>query len=160
MPFKRLPRPITIEMASRATTLINSFNRKGNVHPVLSAREIVTGQCFVTPFCHFGDLVMAYNTKASNNTGTQRAVYLLYIRPNDSGTGYYIYNMTTKQVISSPKVIMKEMDQAFVDLIDEIGKEEKQPVGVEFQSLSGQTIDDIYDPAWNNPDYVPSTFCY
>ena len=43
MPFKRLPHAITIEMASRATTLINSFNCKGNVHPVLSAREIVTG---------------------------------------------------------------------------------------------------------------------
>ena len=51
---------------------------------------------------------------------------------------------------------MKEMDQAFVDLIDKIGEEEKQPVGVEFQSLSGQTIDSIYDPAWNDPDYVPS----
>ena len=48
------------------------------------------------------------------------------------------------------------MDQAFVDLIDKIGEEEKQPVGLEFQSLSGQTIDDIYDPAWNDPDYVPS----
>ena len=32
MSFKRLPCAITIEMASRATTLINSFNRKGNVH--------------------------------------------------------------------------------------------------------------------------------
>ena len=49
------------------------------------------------------------------------------------------------------------MDQAFVDLIDKIREEEKQPVGVEFQSLSGQTIDDIYNPAWNDPDYVPST---
>ena len=111
MPFKRLPRAITIEMASKATTLINSFNRKRNVHPVLSAREIVTGQRFVTPIYHFGDLVMAYNTKASNDTGTQRAVYLLYIRPNDAGTARYIYNMTTKQVISSPKVITKEMDK-------------------------------------------------
>ena len=79
MPFTRLPRAITIEMTSRATTLINSFNRKGNVHPVLSAREIVTGRRFITPICHFGDLVMAYNTKASNDTGTQRAVYSLYI---------------------------------------------------------------------------------
>ena len=156
MPFKRLPCAITIEMALRATTLINSFNCKGNVHPVLSAREIVTEGRFVTPIGHFGDIVMAYNTKASNDTGTQRAVYSLYIRPNGAGTAHYVYNMTTKQVISSPKIIMKEMDQAFVDLIDKIGKEEKQPVGVEFQSLSGQTIEDIYDLAWNNPDYVPS----
>ena len=51
---------------------------------------------------------------------------------------------------------MKGLDQAFVDLTDKIGEEEKQPVGVEFQSLSGQTIDDIYDPAWDDPDYVPS----
>ena len=48
------------------------------------------------------------------------------------------------------------MDQAFVDLIDKIGEEEKQPVGIEFQSLDGQTIDDIYDPAWNDRNYIPS----
>ena len=48
------------------------------------------------------------------------------------------------------------MDQAFVDLIDKIREEEKQLVGVEIQSLSGQTIDDIYDPAQDDPDYVPS----
>ena len=64
--------------------------------------------------------------------------------------------MTTKRVISSPKVIIKEIDQAFIDLINKIGEEEKQPVRVEFQSLSGQTIDNIYDPAWNDPDYVLS----
>ena len=96
---------------------------------------------------------MAYNTKASNDTGTQRAVYLLYIRPNNTGTAHYVHNMTTKRVISSPKVILKKMDQIFIDLIDKIGKEEKQPVGVEFQSLSGQTIDYIYDPVWNEPNY-------
>ena len=73
-PFKRLPRSITIEMASRATTLINSFHCKRSIHPVLSARELVTGRWFITPIYHFGDLVMAYNTKASNDTGTQRAM--------------------------------------------------------------------------------------
>ena len=48
------------------------------------------------------------------------------------------------------------MDQVFINLIDKIGKEEKQPVGVEFQSLSGQTIDDIYGQVWNEPNYQPS----
>ena len=48
------------------------------------------------------------------------------------------------------------MDQVFIDLIDKIGKEEKRPVGVKFQSLSGQTIDDIYDPEWNDPNYQPT----
>ena len=89
---------------------------------------------------------MAYNTKAPNDTGTQQAVWSLYIRPNDAGTAHYVYNMTTKQVILSPKVILKQMDQVFICLIDTIGEEEKQPVGVEFQSLSGQIIDNIYDP--------------
>ena len=89
-------------------------------------------------------------------SSTQQAVYLLYIRPNDAGTADYVYYMTTKRVISSPKVIIKKMDQVFIDLIDRISKEENQPVGVEFQSLSGQTIDDIYDPAWNDPNYLPS----
>ena len=96
---------------------------------------------------------MVYNTKASNDTGTQQAVYLLYIRPNDAGTAHYVYNMTATQVILSPKVILKKMDQVFINLIDKIGKEEKQLVGVEFQSLSGQTIDNIYDPEWNDPNY-------
>ena len=48
------------------------------------------------------------------------------------------------------------MDQVFIDLIDRIGEEEKQPFGVEFQSLSGQMIDNIYDPEWNDPNYQPS----
>ena len=48
------------------------------------------------------------------------------------------------------------MDQVFIDLIDKIGEEEKQLVGVEFQSLSGQTIDDIYDPDQNDSNYQPS----
>ena len=38
IPFKWLPRAITIEMASRATTLINLFNCKGNVHPSISSK--------------------------------------------------------------------------------------------------------------------------
>ena len=74
MLFKRLPHLVTIEMMLRAVTLINLFHCKGNVHSVLSAREIVERRCFITPMCHFGNLVMAYNTKTSNDTGTERAV--------------------------------------------------------------------------------------
>ena len=75
---------------------------------------------------------MVYNTKASNDTITQQAVWSLYIRPNDAGTAHYVYNMTTKQAILLPKVILKQMDQVFINLIDRIGEEEKQPVGVDF----------------------------
>ena len=120
MPFDALPINVTIEMVARAVLLINSFNRKAGVHKVLSPREIVEGRQFTPPFCHFGDLVMAYNTQASNDTEVERAFYALYIKPNEGGTAHYVYNMKTKQIVSSPKVIVKTMTDQFVDIVNKI----------------------------------------
>ena len=86
MRFKVLPKAVTVEMVSRSVTLINSFNRKSGVHAVISPRKIVEMRNFITLFCQFDDLVMEYNTLASNNIGVERAIFGLYLKPNNAVT--------------------------------------------------------------------------
>ena len=41
IPYKRLPRRLTIEMVRRVVVLINSFHRKSCVHPVMSPQQLL-----------------------------------------------------------------------------------------------------------------------
>ena len=50
-----------------------------------------------------GELVMAYDTNASNKTLYPRAFYALYIGPNNSGTGHSVFKLSTKQLLTTPK---------------------------------------------------------
>ena len=44
---------------------------------------------------HEGKLAIAYNNNASNKTLFPRTFYVLYIVLNDSGTGHFIFNLST-----------------------------------------------------------------
>ena len=55
MPFKKLPRRLTIEMVRWLVVLINSFHRKSGVHPVMSPCQILFGRKFKTPMCNWGN---------------------------------------------------------------------------------------------------------
>ena len=48
---------------------------------------------------HKGELVIAYNTKAGNNTLCPRVFYVLYIEPNDDGNGRLIYKLSTDYIL-------------------------------------------------------------
>ena len=48
---------------------------------------------------HKGELVIAYNTKAGNNTLCPRVFYILYIKPNDNSNGHLIYKLSTDQIL-------------------------------------------------------------
>ena len=97
--FKKYPKRLTIEMVKRVTVLINSFRRKSGVHPVLSPRQILSGKKFKTPLCKIGELVMAYNIKASKNTLRSIAIYALCIGPNNSSTSHSVFKLSTKQLL-------------------------------------------------------------
>ena len=43
---------------------------------------------YKTPLCKFGELVMAYEPKSSNNTSVPRCFYALYLYPNENGSGH------------------------------------------------------------------------
>jgi hypothetical protein len=46
------------------------------------------GRGFKTPLSKFGELVMAYEPKSSNDTGMPQAFYALYLYPNENGSGH------------------------------------------------------------------------
>ena len=95
-PFDRSPKRFTIEILKRVVVFINSFRRKSGVHPEMTPRQILFGKKFKTLLCKIGKLVMAYDVTADNKTTKPRALYALYIGPNDSGTGHQVFKLATK----------------------------------------------------------------
>ena len=63
-------------MITRTVTLINSFARRTLAHKTMSPRRIMYGRGFKTPLCKFGELVMAYEPKSSNDTLRQKKYFL------------------------------------------------------------------------------------
>ena len=86
-------------MTKRATILINSFRRKSGVHAVMSPRQILFGKKFKTPLCKMGEFVLAYDVKSNSKTLKPRALYALYIGPNDEGTGQSVFKLSTKTML-------------------------------------------------------------
>ena len=61
------------------------------------------GSTFRSPLCKIRKLVMVYNRKASINIFHPRTFYMLYIGPNDSGTGHSVFKLLVKQLLTTPK---------------------------------------------------------
>ena len=80
----------------------------------MSPRQILFGKKFETLLCKIGELAMAYDVTASNNTIHQRAFFALYIGPNDSSTDHIVFKLSTKQLITTPKCKPKPMAENIV----------------------------------------------
>ena len=91
----------------------------------MSPRRIMYGRGFKTPLCKFGELVMAYEPKSSNDTGMPRAFYALYLYPNENGSGHVVFSLKLKTRRSTQKCIPQPMAQDIIDIVNEMGKEEK-----------------------------------
>ena len=50
-----------------------------------------------------GELMMAYDIKTSNKTLYPGTLCVLYIRPNDGGTGHSVFKFSTKQLLPTSK---------------------------------------------------------
>lgn len=90
----------------------------------MSPRQIIYGRKFQAPMCKVGELVMGYNTTASNDMGVPRAFYGLYIETNENGTGHRVIKLKTKRPVKTPRCIPKPMSQDMIDRINKLGEEE------------------------------------
>ena len=95
------------------------------------------GRGFKTSLCKFGELVMAYEPKCSNDTGVPRSFYALYLYPNENGSGHVVFSLKLKTTMSTQKCIPQPMTQDIIDLVNEMGKEEKVRDGIEFSRVDG-----------------------
>ena len=144
MPFTHIPRRLTIEMVRAATVLINSIPRKGGVHDAMSARELITGKKLQIPLCRVGEFVIAHNY-TSSDVEKPRGFDALYLRPNDNGSGHFVFNIATKRVVLVPRCTPAPMTDTTIATVNAAGKAEKQPEGISFADLDGTVRLEDYD---------------
>ena len=99
MPFVKIPKRLVIEIVKSVMILVNSLPRCGGVHNTMSSRELVTGKTLKMPKCKIGKYVHEHHP-TSNDTKKPRTLDGLYLRPNNNGTGHWIFKLKTKQAIS------------------------------------------------------------
>merc|ERR1712086_1076654 len=95
--IKRIPVRLMRELVMSTVKMINSIERKGGVHPVMSPRQIVTGMRMKLPPYPPGSCVYGIPGKTSNSIDNMRGFAALYLRPNDGGGGHFVYNIATMQ---------------------------------------------------------------
>jgi hypothetical protein len=105
MPFTKVPKRLLMEVVYTVVQLMNATNRKGGVHPTMSPRQIVTGKKLLIPPFMPGAYVYRVPGGSSNSVEKSRTFDALYLRPNDGGDGHFVYNISTKQRNSVPRVI-------------------------------------------------------
>ena len=103
--IKRIPSRLMRELIVSTIKMINSIRREGGVHPVMSSSQIVAGRKLILPQCPPGAVVYAVKGDSSNNVDEMRTSDALYLRPNDSGGGHFVYNINTMQRTSACRVI-------------------------------------------------------
>ena len=137
-----------------AVVLINSFWRKSGVHPVISPRQILFGKKFKTPLCKIGELVMAYDVTADNKTTTPRAFYVLYIGPNDGGTGHRVFKMSIRRMVTTPKCKPIPMPDDVIKVVNNLGEQDDMPTGIKFRNMHKEsTLSDLFaDEDLNDDD--------
>ena len=137
LPFKKLPKRLLMEIVYTVFQLMNAVRRKGGVHPTMSARQIVTGKKLIIPPFMPGALVYGVPGGSSNSVEKMRTFEALYLRPNDGGGGHFVYNISTKQINSVPRVIglagkAIPMINEIIKTINDQGTNENQPEGLVF----------------------------
>jgi hypothetical protein len=85
--IKKVPKKIMIEIVYATAKLVNLIRRKGEVHPVMSPRQIVTGRRLVIPPFPPGAFVYAVPGASISSVDKSRAFDTLYMRPNEEGGG-------------------------------------------------------------------------
>ena len=97
---------------------------------------------------------MKFNVTSSNNMGKSRVFFGPYISTSDNRTSYNTIKLLTKNVVMTPKYIVKPLAQGMIDIVSQMGKEESQSEGLQFNGLDdGVMINDPYNLIWQDPYY-------
>jgi len=115
------------------------------VHSVTSPKQIIFRKKFKTSLCKMGELVLAYDVQFNNKTSKPRALYALYIGPNDGSTGHSVFKLSTKNMITTPRCKPVPMPDNVIEVVNQMRKDEGMPDGTVFRNiLKESTLDDMY----------------
>ena len=101
----------------------------------MSPRQILFGKKLKPPLCKIGELVMAYDVTADNKTTTPRALYDLYIGPNNGGTGHQVFKLSNKRMITTPKCRPVPMPDDVIKIVNDLGEQDEMPNRIEFLNI-------------------------
>ena len=79
-----------------------------------------------------GELVLAYDVKSNNKTSKPRALYALYIGPNDGGTGHSVSKLSTKKMIITSKCKPIPMPNNVIEVVNQMEEDDGSPDGIVF----------------------------
>ena len=143
MPFERVPRRFLIELVNQTTILINPIPRRGGVHDVISARQLVTGKVLHVLKYKIREYVHGH-IPTTNNTNKPRTTEGLYIGASNNRSRHYIFKLKTKEMISVLRVTAVTLLELVINLVDKMGREKSEVEGIEFWDIFGNiTINNI-----------------
>ena len=120
MPYKVLPRRMTIEMVHRVVILINSISQKDSLHSIILLRELVTGKKFRCPTIRIGQYIQGI-VGGTNDTDKERSIDALYLGRANNGSGHVVFKLDTKTAVSVNMVVVIPTPITIIDRIYEMG---------------------------------------
>ena len=120
----------------------------------MSPRQILFGKKFKILLCKIGELVMVYDVTADNKTSIPRAFYALYIGPNDSGTGYQVFKLLSKRLVTTPKFKLIPIPDDVIQAVNDMGIQEVMPNEIKYRNIHHEsTLADLFaDKDLNDDD--------
>ena len=159
LPFRKIPRHLTIEMLYAANYWLNMFPRKGGISQTMSPRTLLTG---LTMNYHrhcrleFGEYVQTH--EEHDNSLNPRTVGALALRPTGNVQGgYFFFSLTTGKVINRMRWTRIPMPKEVIDRVERMARQEHAGTTLLFEDrnhneIIGPEQDDDDD---NDSDYDP-----
>ena len=158
LPFKKYPVRLTAELIMTQIFYWNSLPKTSGVSNTLSPRAIVTGLRIDYNHCklRFGQYVQTHE-ESSNDTGKERTVGALALRPsgNQQG-GYRFYSLSSGRVIKRNRWTVLPMPKEVTDRVHKLSR--RQEEGIEFLDRNQQPLSDEDDATDDDDDDDDSTY--
>lgn len=109
---------------------------------MMSPRQIVAGRNLILPPYPPGVVVYAVKGDSSNSVDEMGTFDALYLRPNNSGGGHFVYNIKTMQRTSACRVIgINKKTIPTTDLVIKTinSQVDREPAGADFSDINCNT---------------------
>ena len=103
---------------------------------------------------HKSELIITYDNKVGNKTLHPRASYALYIIPNEQGTGYLIYSLSTNQKVVTKDFQSVPVPEDTVETICKLDQYENKSQVVDVDTILSIVHDD-QSINYDNNDHTP-----
>ena len=151
LPYKRIPKRMTIRLVYTAVFWINSFPRNEGISNTMSPRVMMTG--IKTSIIHakykFGEYFQTHET--SRNDMTPRTLDAIFTGPiGNAQGGFYALNLSTGEQIKRFKATLLPATQTIIDKVHQLADKEKAVEGLLFNKPG--TIHDLEDTSNTEDD--------